>query len=189
MLLLNDRPNFSQNDKNIFPRLLGHRGGRARKASDGVFRPIYYIVGRRQKRSWECGQSFFRRSLVLKAQKASVFKAFLAFGLGLPEVFGRRLSGVLLPKNEYKKDTLQNTECLIVFDLFPYSYKAVVRGQKFLCFRSKLGLSYNSYPKLVGNVGEKRHLASSLDSSGKLPLQMIVALPKLIGTHHSTRKR
>ena len=24
-ILLNDRPNFSQNDKNIFPRLLGHR--------------------------------------------------------------------------------------------------------------------------------------------------------------------
>ena len=118
-------------------------GGRARKTFDGVFLPIYYIVGRRQKRSWECGQSFFRRSLVLKAQKASVFKAFLAFGLGLSEVFGRRLSGVLLPKNEYKKDTLQNTECLIVFNLFPYSYKAVVREQKILYFRSKLGLYYN----------------------------------------------
>ena len=56
--------------------------------------------------------------MVLKAQKASVFKAFLTFGLGLLEVFGRRLSGVLLPKNEYKKDTLQNTECLIVFNVF-----------------------------------------------------------------------
>ena len=101
-----------------FVLVIGHRG-RARKTSGGVFLPIYYIVGRRQKRSWECGQSFFRRSLVLKVQKDSVFKAFLAFGLGLPEGFGRRLSGVLLPKNEYKKDTLQNTECLIVFNVFP----------------------------------------------------------------------
>ena len=62
--------------------------------------------------------SVFLPSVVgLKGLKARVFKAFL--------VFGRRLSGVLLPKNEYKKDTLQNTECLIVFNLFPYSYKAV----------------------------------------------------------------
>ena len=89
-------------------------------------------------------QSVFLPSVVvLKVQKARVFKAFLAFGLGLSEVFGRRLWSVLLPKNEYKKDTLQNTECLIVFNLFPYSYKAVVREQKILYFRSKLGLSYN----------------------------------------------
>ena len=67
----------------------------------------------------------------------------MGFRSGLPEVFGRRLSGVLLPENEYKKDTLQNTECLIVFNVFPYSYKAVVREQKILYFRSKLGLSYN----------------------------------------------
>ena len=53
--------------------------------------------------------------------------------------------GVFLPKKAYKKDTLQNTECLIVFNLFSYSYKAVVREQKFLYFRSKLGLPYNKY--------------------------------------------
>ena len=78
--------------------------------------------------------------------------------------------GVFLPKNEYKKDTLQNTECLIVFNLFSYSYKAVVRGQKFLYFRSKLGLSYNNVFRLVGYVGEKSHLTSSLDSNSKLSL-------------------
>lgn len=33
--MLNDRPKFSQNDKNIFPRLLGHRG-RAIKTSSGA---------------------------------------------------------------------------------------------------------------------------------------------------------
>ena len=127
----------------LLPSLLGI-GGRARKTSDGVFLPIYYIVGRRQNRSWECGQSFFRRSLVLKAQKASVFKAFLAFGRGfqMSSVGVFRASFYL--KMNTKKDTLQNTECLIVFNLFPYSYKAVVREQKILYFRSKLGLSYNS---------------------------------------------
>ena len=37
-------------------------------------------------------------------------------------------------------------------------------------FRSKLGLSYNKYSKLVRNVGKKCHLASSLDSYGELSL-------------------
>ena len=37
-------------------------------------------------------------------------------------------------------------------------------------FRSKLGLSYNNTYKLVGYVGEKCHLASSLDSGSKLSL-------------------
>ena len=78
-------------------------GGRVRKTFGGVFLPIYYIVGRRQKRSGECGRSFFRQALVLKAQKARVFKAFLAFGRG----FQRSSVGVFLPKKAYKKDTLQ----------------------------------------------------------------------------------
>ena len=137
--MLNDRPNFFQNDKKLLSSLLGI-GGRASKTSDGVFLPIYCIVGRRQKRSWECSHPFFRRSLVLKAQKASVFKAFLALGQGAV----RASVAPFLPKNEYKKDTLQNTECLIVFNLFPYSYKSVVREQKILYFWSKLGLSYNN---------------------------------------------
>ena len=132
-------------------------GGRARKTSDGVFLPIYYIVGRRQKRSWECGRSFFRQALVLKAQKARVFKAFLAFGRG----FQRSSVGVFRSKKAYKKDTLQNTECLFVFNLFSCSYKAVVRGRKILYFRSKLGLSYNNTYKLVGYVGKKSHLTCS----------------------------
>ena len=72
--------------------------------------------------------------------------------------------------NEYKKDTLQNTECLIVFNLFSCSYKAVVREQKILYFRSKLGLSYNTNQLLVRNVRKKCHLASSLDSYGELSL-------------------
>ena len=58
-----------------FVLVIGHRG-RARKTSDGVFLPVYYIVGRRQKRSWECGQSFFRRALVLKAQKLEFSRLF-----------------------------------------------------------------------------------------------------------------
>ena len=62
-----------------FVLVIRHRS-RARQTSDGVFLPTYYIVGRRQKRSWECSQPFFRRSLVLKVQKARVFKAFMAFG-------------------------------------------------------------------------------------------------------------
>ena len=56
------------------------------------------------------------------------------------------------------------------FNLFPYSYKAVVREQKILYFRSKLGLSYNINFKLVGYVGKKCHLSSSLDSNIKLSL-------------------
>ena len=37
-------------------------------------------------------------------------------------------------------------------------------------FPSKLGLSYNKIPILVGNIGEKCHLASSLNSNSKLSL-------------------
>ena len=39
-----------------------------------------------------------------------------------------------------------------------------------MCFRSKRGLSYNNNPILVGNIGEKCHLASSLNSYCKLSL-------------------
>ena len=105
--MLNDRPNFSQNDKNFCPRSLGI-GGRARKTSGGVFRPIYYMVGRRQKRSWECGQSFFRRALVLKAQKASVFKAFLAFGRGF-----QRSSVGIFRASFYLEMNTKKTPCKI----------------------------------------------------------------------------
>ena len=56
------------------------------------------------------------------------------------------------------------------FNLFFLCYKAVVREQKILYFRSKLGLSYNKHIKLVRYVGEKCHLASSLDSYGELSL-------------------
>ena len=118
--------------------------------------------------------SVFLPSVVgLKGLKARVFKAFL--------VFGRRLSGVLLPKNEYKKDTLQNTECLIVFNLFPYSYKAVGREQKILYFRSKLGLSYNNMTKLVGHVGQQSDLTSTLDSSVELALVLCASAGNAAG--------
>ena len=39
-----------------------------------------------------------------------------------------------------------------------------------LSFLFKLSLSYNTNYRLVGNVGEKCHLASSLDSYSKLSL-------------------
>ena len=94
------------------------------------FLPIYYIVGRRQKRSGECGRSFFRQALVLKAQKARVFKAFLAFGRG----FQRSSVGVFLPKKAYKKDTLQSTECLIVFNLFFLRIRTSVESKSFCTF-------------------------------------------------------
>ena len=54
--------------------------------------------------------------------------------------------GVFRPKKNTKKTPCKSTECLIVFNLFPYSYKAVVREQKILYFWSKLGLSYNIIP-------------------------------------------
>ena len=56
------------------------------------------------------------------------------------------------------------------FNLFFLCYKTVVREQKILYFRSKLGLSYNICFILVGNVGEKCHLASSLNCYGELSL-------------------
>ena len=56
------------------------------------------------------------------------------------------------------------------FNLFFLCYKAVVREQKILYFRFKLGLSYNKIPKLVGNVGKKSHLTSSLNCNGELSL-------------------
>ena len=56
------------------------------------------------------------------------------------------------------------------FNLFFLCYKAVVREQKILYFRSKLGLSYNIRHVLVGYVGKKCHLTSSLDSGGELSL-------------------
>ena len=90
-----------------FVLVIGHRG-RARKTSDGVFLPIYYIAGRRQKRSWECGRSFFSQALVLKAQKARVFKAFLAFG----RVFQRSSVGVFRAPFYLKMNT-KKTPCKI----------------------------------------------------------------------------
>ena len=131
--MLNDRPNFSQNDKNFCPRYLGI-GGRARKTSGGVFLPIYYIVGRRQKRSWECGQSFFRRALVLKTQKASVFKAFLAFGRGFqrPSVGVFRASFYL--RMNTKKTPCNFTECLIVFNVFSLVIMPSSESKRFCTF-------------------------------------------------------
>ena len=90
-----------------FVLVIGHRG-RVRKTFGGVFLPIYYIVGRRQKRSWECGQSFFRRSLVLKAQKARVFKTFLAFGRGF-----QRSSVVVFQASFYLRMNTKKTPCKI----------------------------------------------------------------------------
>ena len=145
--MLNDRPNFSQNDKNFCPRYWAQEQGK----EDFRRRISTYLLYSWQKAEEVLGvRSVFLPSVVgLKGSKSQSFQDFSGFRSGLPEVFGRRLLGVLLPKNEYKKDTLQNTECLIVFNLFPYSYKAVVREQKFLYFRSKLGLSYNNIFKLV----------------------------------------
>ena len=45
----------------------------------------------------------------------------------LCQLIWQKKKGTLLIK--IKKDTLQNTECLIVFNLFPYSYKTRVREQ------------------------------------------------------------
>ena len=121
-----------------FVLVIRHRS-RARQTSDGVFLPTYYIVGRRQKRSWECSQPFFRRSLVLKAQKASVFKAFLAFGRG----FQRSSVGVFRASFYLKMNT-KKTLCKIqsVF-LFLICFLIAIRpsseSKRFCTF----GLSYN----------------------------------------------
>ena len=111
-----------------------------------------------------------------------MFSRLYGLRSGLPEAFGRRLSGVLLPKNEYKKDTLQKYRVSYCFNLFSLCYKAVVREQKILYFRSKLGLSYNIYIILVGHVGKKSHLSCSLDCYGKL------SLVKSTGTGYASGK-
>ena len=63
-----------------------------------------------------------------------MFLRLFWLSVGLPEVFGRRLSGVLLPKNEYKKDTLHNTECLIVFNVFFLRIRTSVESKSFCTF-------------------------------------------------------
>ena len=98
------------------------------------FLPIYYIVGRRQKRSWECGQSFFRRSLVLKAQKASVFKAFLAFGRGF-----HRASVSVFRASFYLKMNTKKTPCkiqsvLLFLICFPTVIRLSSESKRFCTF-------------------------------------------------------
>ena len=68
------------------------------------------------------------------------------------------------------------------FNLFFLCYKAVVREQKILYFRSKLGLSYNIFLQSVGNVRKKSHLTSSLDRGGQL------SLVKSAGARYAARK-
>ena len=48
--------------------------------------------------------------------------------------FRQHLSGVLLPKKAYKKDTLHNTECLIVFNVFFLRIRASVESKSFCTF-------------------------------------------------------
>ena len=111
------------------------------------FLPICYIVGRRQKRSWECGQSFFRRSLVLKAQKARVFKAFLAFG----RVFHRSSVGIFRASFYLKMNT-KKTPCkiqsvLLFLICFPIAIRPSSESKSFCTFGRSLGLSYNNKNK------------------------------------------
>ena len=73
-------------------------------------------------------------------------------------------------KIDRKKDTLQKYRVSYCFNLFFLCYKPRVREQKILCFRSELGLSYNTNIILVGNIGKKCHLTCSLDSGGELSL-------------------
>ena len=78
----------------------------------------------------EVGWSSFRLPSVLKTRKASVFKAFRTFDRG----FQRASVGVFLPKKAYKKDTLHNTECLIVFNVFFLRIRTSVESKSFCTF-------------------------------------------------------
>ena len=114
----------------------------------------------------EVGWSSFRLPSVLKTRKASVFKAFRTFDRG----FQRASVGVFLPKKAYKKDTLHNTECLIVFNVFFPLIRASFEVKSFCTFGLNSGCLITITHLLVGYVGKKCHLASSLDSSSELSL-------------------
>ena len=131
--MLNDRPNFFQNDKKLLSSLLGI-GGRASKTSDGVFLPIYCIVGRRQKRSWECSHPFFRRSLVLKAERVSVFKAFRAFGLGLQRAAVGVFWASFYLRMNTKKTPCKIQSVLLFLICFPIAISLSSESKRFCTF-------------------------------------------------------
>ena len=109
-------------------------GGRARK--DFRRRVSTYLLYSEQKAEEVLGaQSVFLPSVVgFKGSKRYCFQGFSGFRSGLSEVFGWRLSGVLLPMNEYKKDTLQNTECLIVLTCFSFVIRPSSEVERFCTF-------------------------------------------------------
>ena len=86
-----------------FVLVIGHRW-RARKTFGGVFRPIYYIVGRRQKWSWECGQSFFLDFLKCGGSK-SPLDSLLVAGIDMtdPDVVTSAIDDFASCVAEFKK--------------------------------------------------------------------------------------
>ena len=68
------------------------------------------------------------------------------------------------------KKTPCNTECLIVLTCFSFVIRPSSESKRFCTFGRSIGLSYNKIPKLVGNVGKKSHLTSSLNCNGELSL-------------------
>ena len=73
-------------------------------------------------------------------------------------------------KKHTKKDTLCFTECLIVFNVLFLRIRTSVESKSFCTFGLNSVCLITITHLLVGYVGEKCHLASSLDSSGKLSL-------------------
>ena len=75
-------------------------------------------------------------------------------------------------ENEHKENTKrhpENTECLSAFNVFSLAISPRLRLRD-MDFSSVTRLSYNKFFQLVGNVGKKSHLTSSLNCNGKLSL-------------------